>query len=182
MRKVICLLVFALNACAQIPEGVVAVKGFDVRRFEGTWYEIARLDHSFERGLINVTAAYRLNDNGSIGVLNRGFDPKLNRWKEAEGRAYFVCGPEHGRLKVSFFWPFYGGYNILEIDERHYAYALICGNTRSYLWILARQPELPKTVLASLIERAKELDFDTDALIFVQKDNKVIKQDPVDRE
>jgi apolipoprotein D and lipocalin family protein len=171
MNRSLCLLLFVLCGCAQIPGGVVAVKGFDVQRYLGTWYEIARLDHSFERGLINVTAIYSLNNDGSLRVVNRGFNPKLNRWKEAEGRAHFISGSDLGRLKVSFFGPFYGGYNILEIDEHNYSYALICGNSRSYLWILARQPKLSEAVTASLTQKAKNLGFDTDALIYVQQNN-----------
>jgi apolipoprotein D and lipocalin family protein len=168
MKKVLCLLLFGLCGCAQIPKGVVAVEGFDVQRYLGTWYEIARLDHSFERGLINITATYRLNEDGSLRVVNRGFDYKLNRWKEAEGLGYFVSRSDIGRLRVSFFGPFYGGYNILEIDEHNYSYALVCGNSRSYLWILAREPELPERVMNSITQKAKDLGFDTDALIYVQ--------------
>ena len=165
------LLVFFICGCVRIPEGVVAVKGFDVQRYLGTWYEIARLDHSFERGLITVSATYTLNADGSLRVVNRGFDPKKNRWKAAEGRARFVSDPDIGRLKVSFFGPFYGGYNILELDRQDYSYALVCGNSRSYLWILARHPELSETVKDSLIQKAKTLGFDTDALIFVRQEN-----------
>ena len=168
MKRALFLLLFGLFGCAQIPEGVVAVKGFEVQRYLGTWYEIARLDHSFERGLVNVTATYSLNEDGSMRVVNRGYDPRQNRWKEAEGRAHFISGSDLGRLKVSFFGPFYGGYNILEIDERNYSYALICGNNRSYLWILARQPELSQDVMDSLTQKANYLGFDTDALIYVQ--------------
>lgn len=173
MTKVMCLLLFVcgLCSCVQIPEGVVAVKGFAVQRYLGTWYEIARLDHSFEKGLVNVTANYSLNSNGSLRVVNRGFDPKLNQWKQVEGRAYFVAGSDLGRLKVSFFGPFYGGYNIFEIDERAYAYALVCGNSKSYLWILARQPQLPENVLVDLRQKAQHLGFNTDALIYVQPEN-----------
>jgi len=170
-RVLVYLLTFFVYGCARIPEGVVAVQGFDVQRYLGTWYEIARLDHVFERGLINVTAIYTLNEDGSLRVVNRGFDPKNNRWKEAEGRARFVSDPHLGRLKVSFFGPFYGGYNILELDRQNYSYALVCGNSRSYLWILARHPELSETVTDSLIQKAKTLGFDTDALIFVQQDS-----------
>lgn len=132
MKRALWLLLFGVFGCVQIPQGVIAVKGFDVQRYLGTWYEIARLDHSFERGLINVTATYSLNEDGSLLVVNRGFDPKLNRWKEAKGRAHFVSGSDLGRLKVSFFRPFYGGYNIIDL-ERNYSYVLICGNNRSYL-------------------------------------------------
>ena len=180
MKRVLCLLLFGVCGCAQIPKGVIAVKGFDVQRYLGTWYEIARLDHSFERGLIDITATYSLNEDGSLRVVNRGFDPKINRWKQAEGRAYLVSRSDIGRLKVSFFGPFYGGYNILEIDEHNYSYALICGNSRSYLWILARQPKLSETVAASLTQKAKNLGFDTDALIYVQQKNMANKQDTGD--
>ena len=169
MKRALFLLLFGVCGCVQLPEGLMAIKGFDMQRYLGTWYEIARLDHSFERGLINVTATYSLNENGSLRVVNRGFDPKLNSWKEAEGRAFFVSRSDIGRLKVSFFGPFYGGYNILEIDEHNYSYALICGNSRSYLWILAREPKLSETVMASLTQKAKNLGFDTDALIYVQQ-------------
>jgi apolipoprotein D and lipocalin family protein len=169
LKKAFCLFLLGLFGCSQIPKGVTAVKGFDVQRYMGTWYEIARLDHSFEKGLINVTATYTLKEDGSLRVVNRGFNPKQNRWKEANGRAHFVSGSDLGRLKVSFFGPFYGGYNILEIEESNYSYALICGNNRSYLWILARQPKLSETVIASLTQKAKNLGFATDALIYVQK-------------
>jgi apolipoprotein D and lipocalin family protein len=180
MKRALCLLLLGLCGCAQIPKGVIAVKGFDAQRFLGTWYEIARLDHSFERGLINITATYSLNEDGSLRVVNRGFDPKLNSWKEAEGRAYFVSGSDMGRLKVSFFGPFYGGYNILEIDKHNYSYALICGNRRSYLWILARQPKLSETVMVFLTQKAKNLGFDTDALIYVQQKDMANKQETGD--
>lgn len=171
MKTMLSLVLLGLCGCAHIPDGLSAVKGFDAQRYMGTWYEIARLDHSFERGLINVSATYSLREDGGLRVLNRGFDPKGNRWKEAEGRAYFVSGPDQGRLRVSFFRPFYGGYNILRLDERNYGYALICGNNRSYLWILARQPNLPEPVMASLTQEAKNLGFDTQALIYVQQPN-----------
>jgi len=178
MRRILCLLLVGMCGCAHIPDGVVAVKNFDAQRYLGTWYEIARLDHSFERGLVNVSATYSLRKDGGLRVMNRGFDPKLNRWKEAEGRAYFVAGRDQGRLKVSFFGPFYGGYNIIALDERDYAHALICGNSRSYLWILARQPQLSAAALADLTARARALGFDTNALIYVQQQNTSDRQPP----
>jgi apolipoprotein D and lipocalin family protein len=172
MKRILCLILLGMCGCAQIPQGVSAVTGFDVQRYLGTWYEIARLDHSFERGLINVTATYSLNKNGSLRVVNRGFDPKQNKWKQAEGRAYFVSRPDIGRLKVSFFWPFYGGYNIIDLDKQNYSYVLICGNSRSYLWILAREQKLSETMITSLTQKAKKLGFNTDALIYVQQKQK----------
>jgi len=172
MKRILGLILLLLCGCARIPHGVVAVTGFDVQRYLGTWYEIARLDNSFERGLINTSATYSLNDDGSLRVVNRGFDPKLNKWKQAEGRAYFVSQPDIGRLKVSFFWPFYGGYNIIDLDKQNYSYVLICGNSKTYLWILAREPKLSETVLASLTLKAKGLGFNTDALIYVPQEQK----------
>ena len=169
MKRVLCLILFGMCACAQIPRGVNAVEGFDVQRYLGTWYEIARLDHSFERGLIYVTATYSLNKDGSLLVVNRGFDPKQKKWKQAEGKAYFVAGTDVGRLKVSFFGPFYGGYNIIDLDKKDYSYSLVCGPNFSYLWILARDKKLGGETLSKLINEAKNLGFETDKLIFVEQ-------------
>lgn len=162
-----CLGTLLLAGCAGIPDGVEAVKGFDVKRYLGTWYEIASLDHSFERGLSRVQAEYTLRDDGGINVTNMGFDGRKNVWKRATGKAYSVEGPNVGRLKVSFFGPFYGGYNILELDS-DYSYALVCGPSRKYLWILARKPEMEESVKAGLVEKARSLGFDTGRLIFVE--------------
>lgn len=167
LRKGLFCLLVMLAGCAGIPDGIDAVKGFDVKRYLGTWYEIARLDHSFERGLTKVQAEYTLRDDGGIDVTNMGFDPGKNVWKKATGKAYFVIGPDVGRLKVSFFGPFYGGYNILELDK-NYSYALVCGPSRKYLWILAREPRLEESVTTTLIEKAGDLGFDTSKLIFVE--------------
>lgn len=157
-----------LGACANVPQGIEPVKGFSVDRYMGTWYEIARLDHSFERGLANVRAEYTVRKDGGIDVINSGFDPAKNIWKKAKGKGYFVGSPDVGQLKVSFFGPFYGGYNIIALDE-NYTWALVCGNTRKYLWILARNPHLDEPVRASLIEKARNMGFDTDKLILVNQ-------------
>jgi apolipoprotein D and lipocalin family protein len=141
-----------------------------LEKYLGDWYEIARLDHSFERGLTRVAANYRLRDDGGIRVLNRGYSVKENSWKEAEGKAYFVKGPDQGYLKVSFFGPFYGAYIVFELDHENYQYALVCGPDTSYLWILARAPELKKEITEMLIAKAAALGFDTDQLIFVAHD------------
>jgi len=162
--------ILGLIGCAGAPEGIVAVKGFDLHRYLGTWYEIARLDHSFERGLINVTATYSVADDGRIRVLNRGYDPERKLWKEAIGKAGFASAPDVGQLKVSFFGPFYGGYNIIELDHTAYSYALVCGPNRAYLWILSRESRLETAVRDRLVEKAKELGFDTDKLVFVPQE------------
>ena len=130
----ICLLL--LTACAGIPEGVEPVSGFDVQRYTGKWYEIARLDNWFEQGLDQITAEYNLSSDGSVNVTNSGFNSAEGKREFAYGKAYFIGNPDTGSLKVSFFGPFYGGYHIIELD-RDYGYALIAGSNRDYLWILA---------------------------------------------
>jgi len=159
-----------LAACTGLPDGASAVTGFELDRYLGDWYEIARLDHSFERGLTNVTASYSLQEDGGVRVVNRGFDPEKGEWDTATGKAYMLGAADVGRLKVSFFGPFYGAYNILELDKDNYQYALIAGPNRSYLWILARTPELPPPVLQSLVETARRLEFPVDELIYVSHD------------
>jgi apolipoprotein D and lipocalin family protein len=163
------ILSFLLSGCASIPSGVHAVDNFQIDKYLGTWYEIARLDHSFERGLINVSATYTLRDDGGINVLNKGFDQKSGKWKQIKGRAYFVGDKSIGRLRVTFFWPFYGGYNVIVLDKENYSYTVVCGPTRSYLWILAREKTIDEPVIDNLVNTAKNLNFKTDKLIFVQQ-------------
>lgn len=159
-----------VSACTGLPKGTSAVSGFELDRYLGTWYEIARLDHRFERGLTNVSADYTLRDDDGVRVVNRGFNTKKAEWDEAIGKAYLVDSPDVGRLKVSFFGPFYGGYNILELDKENYQYALVAGPDRSYLWILARSPDLSETIVQSLVEKAGRLEFPVDELIYVSHD------------
>jgi apolipoprotein D and lipocalin family protein len=161
-------LLLVLTGCAGTPENVAPVRGFEVERYLGRWYEIARLDHAFERGLEQVTADYSLRDDGGLRVVNRGYDSARQRWEEAEGKAYFTGPRDVGSLKVSFFGPFYGGYNIIELDHEGYQYALVAGPNRSYLWILARQSDLEVSITQRLVAKASGLGFDTDALIFVE--------------
>lgn len=166
-------LILGLNACVGIPDGVEPVSGVELEKYLGTWYEIARLDHSFERGLSNVTATYSRRDDGGIRVINRGYNAEEKAWDEAEGKAYFVGETDVGQLKVSFFGPFYGGYNIIELDKENYQYSLVAGPDRSYLWILARQPELEAATLQHLVAKADALGFATDKLIYVSHDQAV---------
>lgn len=169
MKKTPVLLLLAMVACVAIPENVEPVENFMLQRYLGRWYEIARLDHTFERGLTRVTAEYQLRGDGGVSVLNRGFSAKDNVWKQAEGRAYFVKGPGTGYFKVSFFGPFYGSYIIMELDRENYQYALVCGPDKSYLWILARSPELSRDIISRLTAKASALGFRTDQLIFVEQ-------------
>jgi len=169
MRKLSIILVLFLSGCVGIPTNVKPVDNFKLEKYLGKWYEIARLDHSFERGLTRVTAEYSLRDDGGVRVLNRGFSAKENRWKEAEGKAYFVRGSDEGYLKVSFFGPFYGSYIVFGLDHENYQYSLVCGPDNSYLWILARAPELDQEIKNRLLEKAGASGFDISKLIFVNQ-------------
>ena len=162
------LILCLLTACTGVPDGVDTVSGFELDRYLGTWYEIARLDHRFERGLSNVTATYSMRDDGGVQVVNRGFNAADAEWQEAEGKAYFVGAEDEGRLKVSFFGPFYGGYNIVKLDMDDYQYALVVGPDRGYLWILARSPAIEQSIIDRLITTARDLNFPTEDLIFVR--------------
>ena len=171
MRIIILLLVsLFLTACTGMPENITPVKKFELDRYLGKWYEIARLDHSFERGLEKITAEYTLREDGGVSVINRGYSPKNDEWNVAEGKAYFVNDDNEGYLKVSFFGPFYGSYVIFELDEENYQYAFISGPNTSYLWLLSRTPTLPQEIIARFIQRTTELGFDTSNLIVVNQE------------
>lgn len=166
IKRFALLLPLMLIGCTGLPDGVKPVTGFELERYLGTWHEIARLDHSFERGLTAVSATYSPRADGGIDVLNRGYDPAKGTWKEAEGRAYFLQGPDVASLKVSFFGPFYGGYHVFELDPE-YRWALVAGYSHDYLWILARDKRIAPAELEQLLQRARDAGFDTDALIFL---------------
>ncbi len=166
MRYLWIAVCYFLSGCLAVPDGIEPVDNFKLNRYLGDWYEIARLDHSFERGLEAVKAEYSLRDDGGIRVINSGRDSKSQVAQQAEGRAYFVEEPNLGHLKVSFFGPFFGSYVIFELDE-NYQYAFIAGNSRDYLWLLARTPEVSEELIDQFISRASLLGFDTSQLIFV---------------
>lgn len=163
------LICLALAGCLGMPDKVTPVTGFELNRYLGKWYEIARLDHSFERGLDKVTADYALRDDGGVSVLNRGYSVEDKEWTHAEGKAYFVNADDEGYLKVSFFGPFYGSYVIFELDQENYQYAFISGPDESYLWLLARTPTVPQDVIKLFLERSKALGFNTDEVLFVNQ-------------
>ena len=150
------------------PKGVTPISPFDANRYLGKWYEIARLDHRFERGKDHVTATYTQRNDGGINVLNRGYDPVKKEWSESEGKAYFTGKSDTAALKVSFFGPFYGGYNVIALDA-DYQYALVSGPNRGYLWILSREPKLPNQVKKQYLAIAQRLGFDVDKLIWVDQ-------------
>lgn len=161
--------VFTISSCTSVPEGIEPVSEFQLNRYLGTWYEVARMDHSFERGLEQVTAEYSLREDGGVNVVNRGYQQEKGQWDQAAGKAYFVGDSTLGHLKVSFFGPFYASYVIFELDQQDYQYALVTGPDRDYMWILSRQKELPDAKLKELLEKAKSHGFDTEDLIFVKQ-------------
>jgi apolipoprotein D and lipocalin family protein len=171
MKKVCSIVKVALLllivSCTDIPSGLQPVTGFDLERYLGKWYEIARLDHSFERNLSKVTANYSLRQDGGIEVVNQGFNQKSGKWEMVTGKAYFIEKESIGSLKVSFFGPFYGGYHIIALDQQAYTYAMVTGPSRSYLWILSRDETLDGVILEKLVGKAKQWGFETEKLIYV---------------
>ncbi len=158
-----------LTACTGIPEGITPVKNFEVDRYLGTWFEIARFDHRFERDLTQVTAEYSLREDGGVNVLNKGFVVSNKEWKSANAKAYFVGNKDVGHLKVSFFGPFYSSYIVFVLDHENYDYALVTSSSRDYFWILARDPQIAPEVRTYLIDQAKLYGFDTSKLIWVDQ-------------
>ncbi|CAK9886187.1 MAG: Outer membrane lipoprotein Blc [Candidatus Erwinia impunctatus] len=149
-----------------IPEGIKPVESFDSRRYLGRWYEIARFDHRFERGLTQVTATYLDGEKEHIQVVNRGFNEKKQRWQESRGKARFINDTDQAALEVSFFGPFYAGYNVIALDD-DYQYALVCGPNRRFLWLLARTAHPRKENIDFLLHQAQRLNFDISKLIWV---------------
>ena len=162
-------LLMGLAGCTGVPEGITPVQNFELNRYLGKWYEIARLDHSFERGLERVTAEYSMREDGGVRVVNRGYSPDKKAWSDIEGKAYLVGVPNVGHLKVSFFGPFYSSYVVFDLDPE-YSYAFVSGNSTSYLWLLSRTPNVSDELLARFTTWAGELGFDTEKLVYVVHD------------
>ncbi len=144
------------------------VKELDINRYMGTWYEIARYDHSFERGLTNVTATYSLKPDGKIKVINRGYTNGTDgEPKQAIGKGKRPDPAYPGKLKVSFFLFFYADYFVLELDK-DYQWALVGSSSDKYLWILSRTPRLEKDTLQNILKIAARRGYDTNKLIMVE--------------
>lgn len=170
LTSTILLSVLLFSFCSKkIPKGVEGVRNFDVNQYLGKWYEIARLDHSFERNLNNVTATYSFREDGLVKVENRGYNTKKEKWEDAEGRAKFKGDRDIGELRVSFFGPFFGAYNIVALDD-DYKYALVLGDNYGFMWILSREKTIPAEVRAEYLKIAEETGYDTSELIWVEHD------------
>ena len=159
-----------------IPDGVTAVTPFDLKRFEGTWYEIARLDHGFEKNMSHVSFTYTLEDGGDFKVINKSLDGKNGRWETSEGKGALIGEPNVGRLKVSYFGPFYGSFNIIAMDEKNYSWAMATGPSTRYLWILSRKKTLEDPIIQDLIRKAIGMGFKLDKMVHVdQKDETAVE-------
>lgn len=161
----LCLMIFG---CTTTPDGVTPITNFELKPYLGTWYEIARLDHSFERGLSNVSATYSMRDDDGVRVLNKGYNAQKQTWKDAEGKGYYASTPNVGHLKVSFFGPFYGSYVIFKLDPNG-QYAFVTGNNKDYLWLLSRTPAISDALKQDFIDTASTLGYATDKLIWVDQ-------------
>lgn len=158
-----------LISCATIPKNATAVKSFDKEKYLGKWYEVARFDFKFEKNLNNTTAVYSLNEDGSIKVDNKGYNSVKKQWTQSIGKAKFVGQETTAMLKVSFFGPFYGGYNVLAIDMQ-YKYALIAGGSLKYLWLLSRETTMPEDVKAKYLGIAESVGYDITKLLWIKHD------------
>ena len=165
----ISIIITVFCSCSTFPKGAVAVDNFNKEKHLGKWYEIARLDFKFEKNLNNTTAEYSLNENGTIKVDNNGYNTMKEKWVQSIGKAKFVNEDTKGMLKVSFFGPFYGGYNVIAIDSE-YQYTLIAGSNLKYLWLLSRKTVMPKNVISKYLKIAQEIGYNTDDLIWVEHD------------
>ncbi|KLN96838.1 lipocalin family protein [Moellerella wisconsensis] len=159
---------FLINGCSvKVPSDIDPIKNFDLSRYLGEWYEVARIDNRFEKGLTQVSANYSLREDGGVKVVNKGWSATKKDWKESIGKAYFVESPQTGALKVSFFGPFYGGYNIIKLDD-DYQYSLVVGPDKNYLWVLSRTPTMPAELLNQYIQFASELGFERQRILVFQ--------------
>lgn len=161
--------IFNLNSCVSIPKNAKPFENFEVNRYLGTWFEIARFDFRFEKNLDNTAAQYSLDSRGNVKLLNSGHNFKTGKWRSAEGVAKFRKNKTTAALKVSFFGPFYSGYNVIALDS-NYQYALIAGNNLDYLWFLSRTKTMPEDIKKDYLRIAQELGYDTSKLIWVKQD------------
>lgn len=174
MTRTIVFLLFAFGFAgtvrsAESTESIPPVSEFDLQRYLGTWYEIARLPHRFEKGLTRVTATYSLNPNGSIRVVNRGFKAAKNKWSQAEAKAWVPDPAVPARLKVRFFWPFSAEYKVIRLDPE-YQWAVVTGSKNNYLWFLCREPVMDEALYESLVQYVRDNGFDVSKLIRVEQD------------
>ncbi|WP_283104649.1 lipocalin family protein [Shewanella olleyana] len=165
------LLLLSTSACTMLDTKVAVVEDFKLDNYLGTWHEIARLDHSFERGLTQVTATYSL-EGDKVVVINKGFSEEKSAWQQAEGKAYFIESDNIARLKVSFFGPFYGAYQVHDLitdAQGEYVASLVIGPNNEYAWILARDKAISADVKQGFINKMIKLGIEEQDLIWVKQ-------------
>lgn len=171
---ILLLLSLGLLSCTGMPDKIKPVDSFELNAYLGKWHEVARLPHSFEENMNQVTAQYQLNQDGSVKVINRGFNLCEQEWDKAEGKAKFVEEKSKGYLKVSFFGPFYGSYVVFELGPKvdgQYQYSFVSGPDTDYLWLLSRTKEISAQIKQAFIRQAAQAGFSTDKLIWVNELN-----------
>lgn len=169
------LFIVVLSSCSTSIETNV-VKDFKANKYLGKWYEIARFDNRFEKGLDNVSATYTKIKQNKIRVINRGYNKEKKNWKEAKGIALLNKNPEIGKLRVSFFWPFFGDYNILYIDEE-YEHAIVGSKSKDYLWLLSRHYTINEEQKDMLTTKIENLGYDINNLIYISQDLNIKSSD-----
>lgn len=149
----------------KMPKGAKPVHSFDAQKYLGKWYEIARYDFVFEKNMDNTMAEYSLKDDGTIKVVNSGYNYKKEKWKKAVGTAKFREAKNIGALKVSFFGPFYAPYNVIALEGDH-RYSLVAGKNLDYLWILSREKTIPDDIKQRFLQKADSLGYNTSDLVW----------------
>lgn len=157
------------NLLKPIKSNVAVVQDFQIDRYLGEWYEIARMDFYWEKNLKNVIASYALNKDGSIRVNNQGYDMVKDKYKQNIGRAKFIRDKTEGALKVAFFGPFYSGYNVVMVDD-DYRYALVFGENLDYMWILSREKTIPEEVKQRYLDHAVQSGYAVEKLVWTIQD------------
>lgn len=165
IRNILFIVVlFIFTGCFTKHPHLKTVDSVNINKYLGTWYEIARYEHFFEKGCKNVTANYSLNEDNSLKVVNKCTKIDTNKKSSATGIAY-ATNKSNSKLKVSFFRPFYGDYWVLMLDDS-YKYAVVGTPSREYLWILSRTPKLDKNITKEILEKLPKLGFATNKLIW----------------
>ncbi len=160
--------IFGIFHRAALPEGATPVSDFELDKYLGVWYELGRMNYYWEKeNLINVSAEYGLNDDGTVSVKNRGYDEEKEKWQEFIGKAKFRGDNTMAAFDVSFFGPIWAGYNVLSVDD-DYSYALVAGRNTDYMWILSRDLDIPAGVKLKYVAMLNEIGYDTEAINWVE--------------
>lgn len=168
---ILLFIVYSLSGCknTKTMANKETVKELDLNKYLGTWYEIARFDHGFEKGLVGVTATYSLREDGKIKVVNSGFKNTLDGKKSiAVGKAKIPNPQDNAKLKVSFFWFFYGDYFVLDLGK-NYEWAIIGSSSDNYLWILSRTPQIDDILYNEILDKLKTRGYDISKIIKVEQ-------------